>query len=148
MIMLRAGRVAIAFVVLCSGTVRAQCTDETEQGRRLVMEFATTYGTSGSRPTSVPVVDASQVRLLTNAADASVCQQLFYGWMGQRQDPDTAPTDRRWTYYQVGDLYYVVITRVSPPVQQNPDGTLRIRLGWTPILVFDRNFQHVVTVGR
>jgi hypothetical protein len=113
----------------------------------LVTEFATQYGT-GNRPAGVPVVNASQVRLLTNATDGPACQQLFYKWMGQRQDPETAPTDHHWTYYQAGNQYYVVVTRVSPPVQQNPDGTLRIRLDWIPILVFNQNFQHVVTVGR
>jgi hypothetical protein len=145
---LRALGAAIAFVVLASGTVRAQCTGETEQGRRLVIELATQYGSSGTRPGGVPVVDASQVRLLTSPSDAAACQQLFHAWMGQRQDPETAPTDRQWTYYQVGNMYYVVVTRISPPVQKNADGTMRIRLGWTPILVFDHDFRHVVTVGR
>ena len=139
--------VALAVVTLGSGAAQAQCTTETEQGRRLVVEFATQPG-SGTRPAGVPVVPASQVRLLTNDGDAAACQQLFHGWMGQRRDPETAPADRHWTYYQVSDLYYVVVTHVSPPVQQNPDGTLNIRLGWTPILIFDASFQHVVTVGR
>jgi hypothetical protein len=145
--MLRALAAAIALVVLGSGAAQGQCPAETEQGRRLVVEFATQYG-SGSRPAGVPVVDASQIRLLTDAHDAGACQQLFYAWMGQRREPETAPTDQHWTYYQVGSQFYVVVTRVSPPVQQNPDGTLRVRLGWTPILVFAQNFQHVVTVGR
>lgn len=147
MITLRAAAAALVLVLCGSGAAEGQCTTETEQGRRLVVEFATQHGT-GSRPAGVPVVDASQIRLLANAADGPTCQQLFHQWMGQRQNPETAPTDRHWTYYQVGNLYYVVVTRVSPPVQQNPDGTLRIRLGWTPILVFDQDFQHVVTVGR
>jgi hypothetical protein len=144
---LRAVVTALALILCGVASAEGQCTTETEQGRRLVTEFATQYG-SGSRPGGVPVVNASQIRLLTNATDAPVCQQLFYQWMGQRHDPETAPTDQHWTYYQVGNQYYVVVTRVSPPVQQNPDGTLRIRLGWIPILVFDQNFQHVATVGR
>lgn len=143
----RAAVAAFVFVLCASEAAHGQCTAETEQGRRLVVEFATQHG-SGSRPAGVPVVTSSQVRLLTNANDAPKCQQLFSKWMGQRVDPESAPTDRLWTYYQVGDLYYVVVTRASPPVQQNPDGTLRIQLGWVPILVFDQNLQHVVTVGR
>lgn len=138
---------AVTLVLFGSGAAQAQCTSETEQGRRLVLEFATQHGT-GTRPAGVPVVDASQIRLLTNPSDAAACQQLFYGFMGQRRDTETAPVDRHWTFYQVGDQYYVVVTRISPPVEQNPDGTIRIRLGWIPILVFDRTFQHVVTVGR
>jgi hypothetical protein len=137
---------ALAFVVLGSGAVHGQCTSETEQGRRVVTEFATQHG-SGTRPAGVPVVDASQIRLLTNASDSAVCQQLFYRYMGQRQDPETAPTDRHWTYYQVGSLYYVVVTRISPPVQHTKEG-IRLRLGWIPILVFNSNFDHLVTVGR
>jgi hypothetical protein len=147
MMTLRAAAAALGIVLYATGAANAQCTEETEQGRRLVVEFATQHG-SGRRPAGVPVVTASQVRLLTNAADGPTCQQLFYGWMGQRIDPESAPVDQHWTYYQVGDLYYVVVTRLSPPVQENPDGTLTIRLGWIPILVFDQNFQHVVTVGR
>lgn len=137
---------ALAFVVLGSGAVHGQCTSETEQGRRVVTEFATQHG-SGTRPAGVSVVDASQIRLLTNASDSAVCQQLFYRYMGQRQDSETAPTDRHWTYYQVGSLYYVVVTRISPPVQHTNEG-IRLRLGWTPILVFNSNFDHLVTVGR
>jgi hypothetical protein len=137
---------ALAFVVLGSGTAYGQCTSETEQGRRVVTEFATQHG-SGTRPAGVPVVDGSQVRLLTNASDAAVCQQLFYKYMGQRQDPETAPTDRHWTFYQVGNLYYVVVTRVSPPVQHTTEG-LRLRLGWIPILIFNSNLDHITTVGR
>ena len=137
---------ALAFVVFGSGSAYSQCTSETQQGRRVVTEYATQYG-SGSRPAGVPVVAASQIRLLTNANDAAVCQQLFYKWMGQRHDPETAPTDLHWTYYQVGSQYYVVVTRVSPPVQQTSEG-IRLRLGWTPILIFDSNLNHIVTVGR
>ncbi|HEU0298783.1 MAG TPA: hypothetical protein VFR37_04995 [Longimicrobium sp.] len=137
---------ALAFVVLDSGAAYGQCTTETEQGRRVVTEFATQFG-SGSRPAGVPVVDASQIRLLTNASDAAVCQQLFYKYMGQRHDPESAPTDRHWTFYQVGSLYYVVVTRVSPPVQHTSEG-IRLRLGWVPILIFNSNFDHLTTVGR
>jgi hypothetical protein len=137
---------ALALVVLGSGTAYSQCTSETEQGRRVVTEFATQFG-AGTRPAGVPVVDASQIRLLTNATDAAVCQQLFYKYMGQRQDPEGAPTDRHWTYYQVGNLYYMVVTRVSPPVQQTSEG-IRLRLGWTPILIFAGNLDHIATVGR
>lgn len=137
---------ALTFVVFGSGTAYGQCTSETEQGRRLVTEFATQYG-SGSRPAGVPVVDASQIRLLTNTNDATVCQQLYYKYLGQRHDPNSAPTDRHWTFYQVGSLYYVVVTRISPPVQHTYGG-VRLRLGWTPILVFNSNLDHIITVGR
>ena len=130
-----------------SGTARAQCTSETAQGRRVVTEFATQHG-SGSRPAGVPVVDGSQIRLLTDAnGDAAVCQQLFSRYVGLRQNPETLPTDRHWTFYQVGSLYYVVVTRVSPPVQQTSEG-IRVRLGWTPILIFNSQFEHITTVGR
>jgi hypothetical protein len=145
--MLRALVGAVALMLCGADAVSAQCTTETEQGRRLVLEFATQNG-SGNRPPGVPVVTAGTVRLLTNANDAVTCQRLFSAWMGQRTDPETTPTDQHWTFYQVGVVYYVVVTRVSPPVQTNADGTIRIRLNWTPILVFDQNFQHVVTVGR
>lgn len=142
----RALAAALGFIVLACGVGHAQCTSETEQGRRVVTEFATQYG-SGSRPAGVPVVDASQIRLLTDANDAAVCQQLFNRYQSERLNPGTAPSDRHWTYYQVGSFYYIVVTRISPPVQYTSEG-LRVRLGWTPLLIFNSNFDHVTTVGR
>jgi hypothetical protein len=141
---------AFATALVCAALgavpVHAQCTAETETGRRIVTQYATQYG-SETRPAGVPVVDPSQIRVLANATDAAVCQQLFYRYMGLRRDPETAPTDRHWTYYQVGNLYYVVVTRVSPPVQQTSEG-IRIRLDWTPILIFSSNFDLLGTAAR
>ncbi len=135
-----------ALALVPSGPAHGQCTSETEQGRRVVMEFATLHG-PGSRPAGVPVVPASEVRLLSNVGDAAVCQQLHHQWTGQRHDPDSPRTDLHATYYQVGSQYYVVVTRVSPPVEQTSEG-IRLRLGWTPILVFNSGFEHITTVGR
>lgn len=137
---------ALAPVAFGAGPGHAQCTSETETGRSVVTQYATQYG-SETRPAGVPVVDASQIRLLTNANDAVVCQQLFQRYMGLRRDPETAPTDRHWTFYQVGSLYYVVIARVSPPVQQTSEG-IRLRLDWTPILIFNSNLDLVATAAR
>lgn len=129
-----------------TGGLGAQCQPETPRGRELVMALATSPG-SGSRPPGVPVVAADQVRLLTNASDAGTCQQLFHVFMGQRRDPETAPVGWAWSYYQVGDLYYVVAHRTTPAVSQS-GGTLRVRLGWSPIIVVDRAYNVLATVGR
>ncbi|HEX6036476.1 hypothetical protein [Longimicrobium sp.] len=137
---------ALVLVALCARASHAQCTSETEVGRRVVTEYATQYG-SETRPDGVPIVDASQIRLLTNPNDSAVCHRLFQRYMGLRRDPETAPTDRHWTFYQVGSLYYVVITRISPPVQQTSEG-IRLRLEWTPILVFNGNLDLVATAAR
>jgi hypothetical protein len=137
---------ALGCVLLGAGVAHTQCTTETEQGRRVVTEFATQHG-PGSRPAGVPTVDGSQIRLLTDPNDAAICQQLFSRYMSLRRNPETPPSDRHWTFYQVGNLYYVVVTRISPPVQHTDTG-LRLRLGWTPILIFTSNFDHLVTVGR
>lgn len=143
---LHALTIALASVASSTSLAAAQCTSETETGRRVVTEYATHAGAE-SRAATVPVVDASQIRLLTNASDSATCQQLFQRYMGLRRDPETAPTDRHWTLYQVGSLYYVVIARVSPPVQQTAEG-IRLRLDWTPILVFNSSFDLVASAAR
>lgn len=136
----------LILVVLLSGTAAAQCTAETETGRRWVMELAVGFGT-GPPPSEMPVVGTAVIRPLTDPADSATCDRLHESWTAQRLDPSAPLVDRHWTYYEAGDLYYVVVIRTSPPVQVSGDQVI-IRLGWTPILVFDRDFQHVVTVGR
>lgn len=129
-----------------SREVAAQCTGETETGRRLVLEYATRY--TNARPAGVPVVTADRVRALTDPADGAVCQQLFYVFWGQWNNPEEAKPGWHWTYYQVGDLYYVVAHRLAPPVSRNADGTFNITLGWTPIFVIDRSYTLIASVAR
>lgn len=124
----------------------AQCTAETETGRRLVVNFATEY--TNARPSGVPVVTASQVRALANPGDNGVCQQLFYVWWAQWNEPEEAKPGWAWTYYQVGDLYYVVAHRTTDPVSRNPDGTFNISLNWSPIFILNRSYQLIATVAR
>jgi hypothetical protein len=124
----------------------AQCTAETETGRRLVLNYATQA--TNARPPAVPVVSASQVRALTNPGDSAVCQQLFYVWWGQWNEPGEAKPGWAWTYYQVGSQYYVVAHKTAAPVSQNPDGTLNISLNWSPIFVLDGSYQLVATIAR
>ena len=124
----------------------AQCTAETETGRRLVLEYATRY--TNARHTSVPVVTAEQVRLLASPNDSAVCQQLFSVFWGQWQNPEEAKPDWHWTYYQVGDLYYVVAHRVTPPVSQNADGTFNVSFSWSPIFIIDRSYRVIASIAR
>jgi hypothetical protein len=124
----------------------AQCTDETEIGRRLVLAYATQH--TESRPLGVPVVTSDQVRPLANPGDSGVCQRLFNVWWAQWQNPEEGKSDWTWTYYQVGTLYYVVAHKTTPPVRRNPDGTFNISLNWTPIFIIDRNYQLLATLAR
>jgi hypothetical protein len=126
--------------------VEAQCTAETEAGRRVVLNYATQY--TRARPAGVPVVAADQVRPLANPGDSGVCQQLFSAWWAQWQNPEEAKPGWAWTYYQVGSLYYVVAHKTTPPVRRNPDGTLNISLNWSPLFIIDRNYQLVATIAR
>jgi hypothetical protein len=137
---------ACSAVVLTSGSVGAQCTAETETGRRLVLGYATQH--TNARPAGVPVVTAQEVRPLTNTYDSATCSQLFNVFWGQWRNPEEAKPGWRWTYYQVGTLYYVVAHPAREPVMRNPDGTLNISLRWSPIFVIDRNYQLVASIAR
>ena len=124
----------------------AQCTPETETGRRLVLSYATHY--TNARPTAVPVVTADQVRPLTNPGDSGVCQQLFYVWWAEWSNPDEPKLEWAWTYYQVGSLYYVVAHKTTSPVQRNGDGTFNISLNWSPLFILNQNYQLLATIAR
>jgi hypothetical protein len=137
---------ALAAVILFApaGAVGAQCKGETAIGREVVMKFATT--SSGTRPAGVPVVSTTQVRLLTNTADAATCQQLYSIYMGQRRNPETLPNGRTWSYYQVGDLYYVVVHNSPAPAVGT--GYITLDLSWIPIIIVNRSFQVVAVVAQ
>lgn len=132
--------------LLVASDARGQCTAETAWGKRAVLEFATS--TVRPRPTNVPLVQPSQVRLLTNATDAATCQRLHQAMVGQLRDPTKLPAGRRWTFYQVGDFFYIVMAPDESATGQRRGDTIRVYLGYTPILVINRSFQHVITVGR
>lgn len=134
-----------AMLLLMPIGASAQCTAETEVGRRLVLEYATQHQTP--RSSAVPLVTTDQVRPLTNPSDSGVCQQLFNVWWGLWRNPDEPKPDWAWTYYQVGSLYYVVAHKMTPPVRQNPDGTFNISLNWSPIFIIDRDYRLVTTIA-
>jgi hypothetical protein len=133
-------------ILLADAALTAQCTSETEASHRVVYDYATKAGPV--RRPGVPVVTADRIRLLTNASDAAVCQQLFTVFWAQWQNPEEAKPDWHWTYYQVGDLYYVFAHKTTPPVTRNPDGTLKVRLNWSPLYVIDGNYQVVAAIAR
>jgi hypothetical protein len=136
-----------ALAIVSFGRAEAQCSSEAEGARELVTTFATER-VARPRAGGLPIVAASQIRLLVSPADSAACQRLYAGYLTRLIDPnDPPPADSHWTYYQVGNHYYLVVTRTSPVVVRTGN-TITMRLDWTPILVFDANFQHVVTVGR
>jgi hypothetical protein len=140
--------VCAAFLMVfgATATASAQCTSETETERRLVIGYATQY--TNARPAGVPVVSYDQVRPLTDPNDSAVCQQLFQVFWGQWANPEEAKPEWHWTYYQVGDLYYVVVHKTTPPVRRNADGTMNISLNWNPIFVMDRSYRIIASIAR
>ena len=142
-------RLLLAFcgILIADRTVSAQCTSETEDSQRGVYAFATDAEAGAWRPAGVPVVSADRVRLLTNASDAGVCQQLYDVFWPHWNKPADATTGWHWAYYQVGDLYYVFVHRTTEPSTRNPDGTFNISLGWTPLFVINRMYKIVATVA-
>lgn len=83
-----------------SASLNAQCTAETETGRRIVRGYAAHDVTTG--PDGRLVLTENQVRPLADPGDSSVCQRLLNVWWAQWRTPDEAKPDWAWTYYQVG----------------------------------------------
>jgi hypothetical protein len=133
-------------LLFASRPAGAQCTTETEIGRRLVLTYATQ--STSARPAAVPVVSAGRVRLLTDPDDGGVCAQLFTVFRAQWRDPDAPRADWHWSYYEVGDQYYVVAHRTTPPANRNADGTFNISLNWSPLFVVDRSYRIVASIAR
>jgi len=146
MITLRGLVLACSTIVLTAGSAAAQCTGETETGRRLVLGYATQY--TNARPAEVPVVGAREVRLLTDDYDSAACARLFSVFWSQWQNPEEPKPDWHWTYYQVGAQYYVVAHRVGEPVKRNADGTFNISLNWSPLFVIDSSYRVVARIAR
>jgi hypothetical protein len=74
-------------------------------------------------------VSASEVRLLTDPADAVACNGLHPGGPVGNSGP------WRWTFYTAGGRYFVAFHYVHPLGGH--------RIGWTPLLVYDANFNRI-----
>jgi hypothetical protein len=133
----------LAFVTISSavwgvGDLEAQCTGASPDAHSIVTSFATTA--TPARPAGVPVVASSQIRLLGDIeGDAGTCHQLRQLFEARLKDPASAAN---WTlsYYEVGDLYYIMAIRATPA------GT--ISTYWSPLIIVNRLFRIVGSVGR
>jgi len=137
--------VAILLGAGAAGRPRLQagvCGSETQMSRLAVVDLVS-WPTSdvARRRHGIPAMDSSAVRLLTTGNDAPACARMLAGirrWLGAPADHPS----RGWVpvYYAAGDYYFAVMTLPPPPPG-------RIRLGFIPLLVFDRDFHLVASIA-
>jgi hypothetical protein len=124
--------VALAATLTTARPVASVCPADDPKSRAMVTRFLTRPSWQADRDSIgfwTPVYPA-QVRLLTDATDAIACQRIagIVGASGSR--PGWA-----WTAYEVNNLYFVA----NRSVEVNGE----FRLGFSPMYIFDGNFQFV-----
>lgn len=87
----------------------------------------------------VPTAPVEQVRMLTDSADGDACKRLHV-LVHQRTDGSTL----RYvpTFFTAGGYYYVPLVKEPKP---HPRGYMDTSM--VPLLVIDRHFQIIASVG-
>jgi hypothetical protein len=109
----------------------APCPAAVPHTRALVEKFLTSDAHASSRQeTGTAGVSTSEIRLLTDAADAAACWRLndLLGGAGTHGS-------WVWSYYAAGGRYFVAMQYVDPADTE--------RIGWVPVLVYDQGFNRV-----
>lgn len=130
-----------------AGTARSgSCPAETEQGRRVVVRYATSDEYRPVRERSgVPELSQGSLRLLVDDADGAVCQRIT-ATIQRRQQGGTAGF--RPVYYAAGDHYLVALSRERPDPRPAPAGHVSVSLGrWAPLYVMDQDFNIVASAA-
>lgn len=118
------------------------CGSETEMSRLAVVDLVSWPASDAARRRhGIPAMDSSAVHLLTTGNDAPTCARMLAGIRRWLAAPADHPS-RGWipVYYAAGDYYFAVMTLPPPPPGQ-------IRLGFSPLLVFDRDFRLVASIA-
>jgi hypothetical protein len=130
----------LPLVVVLAGTVptRVQdvCPGDDSRSREIILRFLTRAGYEQNRQAIgfVSTVGPSEVRLLTDATDATTCQRIVAQGGASGSQPEW-----RWTAYQVRGHFFVAFRHVSL------DGSLW--MGHTPLYVLDGNLQLLYAVA-
>jgi hypothetical protein len=112
-------------------TTVAPCPEAGPRTRALIEKFLTSQAHVSSREeTGTTGVSTSQIRLLTDVADAAVCTRLNEMMGGAGSYGSWV-----WSYYAAGGRYFVAMKHV------NSGGVQRI--GWVPLLVYDQDLNRI-----
>lgn len=131
-----------------SGAVFAACPPESEQSHRLALNLATSELYARRRQTAaLPLVAVSQVRVLTDASDAALCQRMLSHIQQRAVASGGDLTGSVVVYYQAGDYYLAVVTNPRPEPPPPPPGYVHIRTGWTAVFVFNPSLSQATALA-
>lgn len=123
----------------------ATCPAEQQRARTNVVSFGTSPSYAAARTRyNLPTAGPADVRLLGGTGDAAVCASL-HAWL----EANTGSPPDRWhrTFYRVGNLYYVALTRISTPPSSVPAGYIWVDFGYNPLYILDLSFPRVAGVA-
>jgi hypothetical protein len=124
------------------------CSPENEQSHRLALNLATSDSYVNPRATALmPKLAASQVRVLTDAADAAICQRMLTTIQQRATASGANLSGSVIVNYQAGSQYVAVVTYPRPTPPPPPSGYAHIRTGWTAVFVFDQSFTRVTPLA-
>lgn len=119
------------------------CPPETAASRRIAEHYAASPAFASTRANAgVPSALPADVRLLSGTADAETCKSIRRWASSHRNDNSSHPVRYSPTFYQVGELYYVVFTR-EPEHRTPRPGRVVVRLGWSSLYILDSEFKLV-----
>ena len=112
-------------------TAVAPCPEAAPRTRALIEKFLTSQAHVSSREeTGTTGVPTSQIRLLTDAADAAICTRLNEMMGGAGSYGSWV-----WSYYAAGGRYFVAMKHVDSGGVQ--------RIGRVPLLVYDQDLNRI-----
>lgn len=122
--------VALSAVASATTVAQSACPPEAARTRAIVARFLTEENWAASRQENAITVASSSVVLLTDAADAPVCQKLR-----AMVEPVNNRYPQIFSYYKAGGFYFIVSRSTVP--------SGRIWTGFSPLLVLRSDFTVV-----
>lgn len=123
------------------------CPAATPQGRRLVVNFASSelYANNRERR-GIVRAEAAQVRPLVDRHDAAACGRLMQALIQRANDAGGTLGDSRPEFYAAGAYYFAVIP-ASPSRCRARPGFVCIDTRWQALDVFDRDFVLIAALA-
>ena len=113
------------------------CPAENAQSHELAFGLASSDTYENARAmANMPLVATTDVRLLTDATDARLCQRMLAAIQQRVTALGATLQGTVIVYYKAGSGYIAVATVPWPETPTTP-GTVRIRERWTAVYVFD-----------
>lgn len=126
---------------------QAACPAATPQGRRLVVNFASSelYAQNRERR-GIARAEAAQVRPLTDRHDAAACNRLMQALIHRVNNAGGTLGDSRPEFYAAGPYYFAVMP-ASPSRCRARPGFVCIDTRWQALDVFDRDFVLIAALA-